>query len=56
VFRVAVFAPSGAPYPMRTIQLRRVLVTGLGAITDLGHNVPDTWSGLKEGRSGIDTI
>ena len=50
------FAPSGAPYPMRTIQLRRVVVTGLGAITDLGHNVPDTWSGLKEGRSGIDTI
>jgi 3-oxoacyl-[acyl-carrier-protein] synthase II len=41
---------------MRTIQLRRVVVTGLGAISDLGHNVPDTWSGLKEGRSGIDPI
>ncbi len=41
---------------MRTIQLRRVAVTGLGALTDLGHNVPDTWRGLCEGRSGVTSI
>ena len=41
---------------MRTIELRRVVVTGMGAVTDLGHNVPDTWKGLVEGRSGIATI
>jgi len=40
----------------RTIQLRRVVVTGMGAVTDLGHNVPDTWKGLVAGRSGIATI
>lgn len=32
------------------------MVTGLGAITDLGHDVASTWSGLIEGRSGVDTI
>ena len=31
---------------MRTIELRRVVVSGLGAVTDLGHNVPDTWKAL----------
>ncbi|MGA1393115.1 MAG: beta-ketoacyl-ACP synthase II, partial [Phycisphaerales bacterium] len=41
---------------MRTIELRRVVVTGMGAVTDLGHNVPDTWNGLVEGRSGIASI
>ncbi|HEX8475259.1 MAG TPA: beta-ketoacyl-[acyl-carrier-protein] synthase family protein [Pyrinomonadaceae bacterium] len=32
---------------------RRVVITGLGAITALGHNVADFWRGLCEGRSGI---
>lgn len=31
---------------------RRVVVTGLGALTPLGLNVKDSWQGLKEGRSG----
>ncbi|HEY0080864.1 MAG TPA: beta-ketoacyl-[acyl-carrier-protein] synthase family protein [Pyrinomonadaceae bacterium] len=31
----------------------RVVVTGLGAITALGHNVADFWQALTEGRSGI---
>lgn len=34
----------------------RVVVTGLGAITPLGLDVPTTWDGLVEGRSGIGTI
>lgn len=31
---------------------RRVVVTGLGALTPLGLNVKDSWQGLKEGKSG----
>lgn len=35
---------------------RRVVVTGLGAITPLGNNVCDTWEGLKNGKNGIAPI
>lgn len=35
---------------------RRVVVTGLGAITPLGNNVAETWEGLKNGRNGIAPI
>lgn len=35
---------------------RRVVVTGLGAITPAGNNVDDTWKALKEGVSGISNI
>ncbi len=34
----------------------RVLVTGLGAITPAGTNVPDFWENMLAGRSGIDHI
>lgn len=32
---------------------RRVVVTGLGLITPLGHNVPDTWAAILAGKSGF---
>ncbi len=35
---------------------RRVVVTGLGAITPLGLDVPTTWQGLIEERSGAGPI
>lgn len=35
---------------------RRVVVTGLAAITCLGNNLQETWAGLKAGRSGIAQI
>lgn len=35
---------------------RRVVVTGMGAITPIGNNVEDYWKGIKEGKCGIDTI
>lgn len=41
---------------MRVIERRRVVVTGLGAITDVGLDVPTTWQALIEGRSGIAPI
>lgn len=35
---------------------RRVVVTGLGAVTPVGNNVVDTWHNLLAGKSGIATI
>jgi 3-oxoacyl-[acyl-carrier-protein] synthase II len=36
--------------------MRRVVVTGLGAVTPLGNDVESTWRAAVEGRSGIDWI
>lgn len=35
---------------------RRVVITGVGAITPIGNNVEEFWKGLKEGKCGIDNI
>lgn len=35
---------------------RRVVVTGIGAITPLGNNAIDTWEGMKSGKNGIAPI
>ncbi len=35
---------------------RRVVITGLGAVTPLGNDVPTTWSGVIAGRSGAGPI
>ena len=35
---------------------RRVVVTGLGAVTPIGNSVPDFWNGIKEGKVGIGPI
>lgn len=35
---------------------QRVVITGLGALTPLGHTVEETWRNLVAGRSGIDYI
>ncbi len=37
-------------------QNRRVVVTGLGAVTPLGNNVADTWENMKNGKNGIGPI
>jgi 3-oxoacyl-[acyl-carrier-protein] synthase II len=34
------------------VSRRRVVITGLGAVTPLGHSVAATWEGLTAGRSG----
>ncbi len=36
--------------------MRRVVVTGMGAITPLGNNVNDFWNGIKNENVGIDKI
>ena len=35
---------------------RRVVITGMGAITPLGHDVQTLWSNLIAGKSGIGPI
>ena len=35
---------------------RRVVITGLGAITPIGNNVEEFWNGIKQGKCGIDQI
>lgn len=35
---------------------RRVVVTGMGAITPIGNNVNDFWSNAKRGKLGIDFV
>jgi 3-oxoacyl-[acyl-carrier-protein] synthase II len=36
--------------------MRRVAITGVGAVTPLGHDAKTTWEGLLAGRSGVDYI
>jgi 3-oxoacyl-[acyl-carrier-protein] synthase II len=38
------------------MQLRRVVVTGLGALTPLGNTLKEYWEGLVSGRSGAAPI
>ena len=38
------------------MELKRVVVTGMGAITPLGNTIPDYWNGLINGLSGADMI
>ena len=35
---------------------RRVVITGLGAITPIGNSVEEFWKSIKEGKCGIDKI
>lgn len=35
---------------------RRVVITGLGAVTPIGNTVPEFWNGVKEGKVGIGEI
>lgn len=36
--------------------MRKVVVTGLGALTPVGNNAKDTWESIKAGKCGIDFI
>lgn len=38
------------------MELKRVVVTGLGALSPLGNTAPETWEALKAGKSGAAPI
>ena len=38
------------------METRRVVITGMGAVTPLGNNVPAFWQDLKDGTNGIGPI
>ena len=38
------------------MKTRRVVVTGIGALTPIGNNLQEYWSGLKNGVSGAGPI
>jgi len=38
------------------MQLKRVVVTGMGALTPLGNDLQSYWNGLSNGVSGADKI
>ena len=35
---------------------RRVVVTGTGVVTPIGHNVPDFWAACRRGQSGVGAL
>ena len=38
------------------MELKRVVVTGLGAVTPLGNTPEETWAAMVEGKSGAAPI
>ena len=36
--------------------MRRVVITGLGAVTPLGNDVKTFWEGIKTGKNGVDKV
>jgi 3-oxoacyl-[acyl-carrier-protein] synthase II len=38
------------------MKLKRVVITGIGALTPIGNTVPEYWKGLAEGKSGAAPI
>ncbi len=53
---MVVVDPAAAPMSIPSNFHRRVVITGLGAITPLGNSPSEFWQGLLAGRSGIGPI
>jgi 3-oxoacyl-[acyl-carrier-protein] synthase II len=41
---------------MKTVELRRVVITGVGAVTPVGNSTEEFWAALIQGKSGIGPI
>ena len=37
-------------------QKRRVVITGMGAVTPIGTTVDEFWAGLRAGKSGVSAL
>ncbi|MCC6425800.1 MAG: beta-ketoacyl-ACP synthase II [Phycisphaerales bacterium] len=42
--------------PVGPSNASRIVITGMGAVTNLGVGAGPTWAGMREGRSGIGTL
>jgi len=42
--------------PSRSADTPRIVITGFGAVTNLGADAASTWAGMREGRSGVSRI
>ena len=38
------------------MELKRVVVTGLGALSPLGNTAPETWEALKAGKAAVSEL
>ncbi|GHB63372.1 3-oxoacyl-[acyl-carrier-protein] synthase 2 [Streptomyces xanthochromogenes] len=58
VVRTTRVDPAALPDPAQWAvpRRRRVVVTGLGAVSPLGADVPELWQGLLEGRCGVSVM
>ncbi|CAM5344548.1 MULTISPECIES: beta-ketoacyl-[acyl-carrier-protein] synthase family protein [Streptomyces] len=58
VVRTTRVDPADLPDPAQWAvpRRRRVVVTGLGAVSPLGADVPELWQGLLEGRCGVSVM
>ena len=36
--------------------MRKVVITGMGAVTPIGNTLPETWQGVRDGKCGINFI
>jgi 3-oxoacyl-[acyl-carrier-protein] synthase II len=43
-------------FTKKTINLRRVVITGMGMISPVGRTVSQAWDNIKKGKSGIAKI
>ncbi len=43
-------------FTTKNIALRRVVITGMGMISSVGSDVPESWDNVKKGKSGIGSI
>ena len=41
---------------MKAMEKRRVVITGMGAVTPLGHSVQESWEAAKAGKCGVGPI
>src|SRR5690349_21850496 len=40
----------------KEVGMRRVVITGMGALSPVGNSAPDTWAAFKAGKSGVARI
>src|SRR6056297_1670146 len=54
--QLPIFKKNNKLNPQDIMAGRRVVVTGIGALTPVGNTAPEFWNGLVSGKSGVRTI